>query len=101
VLIDDAPLGEHKNNLRLASLGSDRLLACWHDERGGVYLAASIDGGATWGKNIRAAPRSTVGITPLDLVTDPAAGRFRLVYSNVRKGEGDATSLVTGRINPN
>ena len=98
VVIDDDPTHQHKSNVRLVSLGLDKLAACWHDERGGVYMAASVDGGKTWGKNVRVAPASTIGITPLDIVSDPRGGTFQLVLSDVRKGKGDATFFLGGRI---
>jgi len=94
VRIDDDPAKEHKNNVKLVSLGAGKLFACWDDERGGVYAAVSLDGGRTWGKNVKLANRSQTGITPLDVVADPAAGTLYVVTSDVRKGLGDATYLV-------
>jgi len=98
VTIDDDEQDRHKSNLRLVSLGPDRLLACWHDERRGVYAAASVDGGKTWGKNVKVADPSHAGATPLDLAADPSTGVFHLLVSDVRKGSGDATYLVKGGI---
>jgi hypothetical protein len=98
VTIDDDDQDRHKGNIRIVSLGSERLVASWHDERGGVYGAASVDGGRSWGRNIRLAGPSSVGITPMDLVADPSAGVFCALVSDVRKGGGDATYLLTGGI---
>ena len=100
VLIDDDPGHRQKSNLKLVSLGSDRLAACWDDERGGVYMAASTDSGKRWGKNVRVAARSQVGLTPLDVAADVSSGSFYLLAGDVRKGAGDATYLVRGKILP-
>jgi len=99
-LIDDDPQHAHKSALRLARIGPDKLVACWDDDRGGVYMAASTDGGENWGKNVAVVGASSTGITPLDIATDPATGRFYLVAGDVRKGEGDATRLVEGEVEP-
>ena len=53
-LIDDDPNHEHKSAVRMASLGGGRLVACWHDERGAVYAAASEDPKNHRGKSDRA-----------------------------------------------
>ena len=98
VLIDDDPDDRRKNNVKLAAVGPGRLLACWHDERGGVFMAASMDGGKTWGKNLRVADRSHTGITPLDMTVDLATGVFHLALSDVRQGSGDATSFLKGEV---
>ncbi len=100
VRIDDDPADLHKSSLILVSAGAGRLMACWDDDRRGVYAAASIDRGETWGKNVRLAGRSPVGITPLDMVADPSSGLFHLALSHVRKGAGDATYLVKGAVAP-
>ena len=100
VLIDDDPNHRRKSNLRLFSLGAGKLAACWDDERGGVTMAASTDGGESWGKNVQVAAKSSVGITPLDVAADASSGVFYLAASDVRKGDGDATYLVKGTIVP-
>jgi len=100
VRIDDDPADLHKGGLILVSAGAGRLMACWDDDRRGVYAAASIDRGETWGKNVRLAGKSPVGITPLDLVADPSSGLFHLAFSHVRQGAGDATYLVKGAVAP-
>ena len=97
VRVDDDQGHEHKGNLKLAVAGRETLIACWDDERGGVYMAASTDDAESWGKNVKVADRSTVGITPLDVAADNSKGYFYLVVGDVRKGAGDATYLVKGR----
>ena len=101
VLVDDDPDDRHKSNVKLAAIGGNRLIACWHDERGGVYMVASLDGGKTWGKNLRVANASRVGITPIAVAADKAAGTFYLTISDVRKGGGDATFFMKGSVNEN
>lgn len=96
--IDDDTGSSVKRELKLAALGKERLIACWDDTRGGVYVAASLDGGRTWGKNVRAARRSTVGNTPLDIAVDPVSGAFAIVAADVREGDGDALYVVRGRL---
>jgi len=98
IRIDDDPERRRKSNLRLAHLGADALVACWDDDRGGVYMAASNDGGKTWGKNVKVAQESHAGSTPLDIAT--AGTSFYVVVSDVRKGPDDATFLVRGRVHP-
>jgi len=100
VRIDDDAQRARKNNVLLVPAGARRRLACWDDHRGGIYMAASIDGGETWGINVRVADRSPVGLTPLDLAADPATGAFHLVVGHVRKGPGDAIYLVKGTVVP-
>ena len=100
VLIDDDPDDRHKYNVKLVVAGSRRLLACWDDKRGGVYLAVSNDGGSTWGKNLRVGDPSRVGMTPIDITADASTGKFYVAISDVRQREGDSTSLVTGRVVP-
>ncbi len=100
VLIDDDPDDTHKMNLRLVALGEGRLIACWDDDRDGVYMAASTDGGASWGKNVSVAERSPVGSTPLDIVADGTSGTFILMASHIREGPGDAIFLVSGQLVP-
>ncbi|GAH57588.1 unnamed protein product, partial [marine sediment metagenome] len=100
VLIDDDPDHKHKTNLKLVALGDGRLIACWDDDRGGVYMAASTDGGKSWGKNIKVAEKSHAGSTPLDISADSTSGTFTLVASDIRKGAGDAIFLVKGKIVP-
>jgi hypothetical protein len=99
-LIDDDPDHKHKMNLKLVALGDGRLIACWDDDRGGVYMAASLNGGKVWGKNIKVAEKSHAGSTPLDIVVDASSGTFTLVASDIRKGAGDATYLIKGKIAP-
>lgn len=100
VLIDDDPDHKHKMNLKLVPLGGGRLLACWDDDRGGVYMAASTDGGKNWGKNIKVAEKSQAGSTPIDIAVDASSSTFTLVASDIRKGAGDAVFLVKGKIAP-
>ena len=100
VRIDDDEGRQRKASLRLASAGTDRLVACWDDGRGGVYVAASIDGGETWGKNVKVAERSQVGLTPLSMAADPAAGAVYLLVSDIHKGGGDATYFVKAKVAP-
>ena len=95
--IDDDPTHERKGNLKLAVAGRRTLIACWDDARGGVYMAASTDDAESWGKNVKLAEPSRVGITPLDVAAEESKGYFYLVAGDVRKGAGDATYLVTGR----
>ncbi|MDP6438414.1 MAG: sialidase family protein [Candidatus Brocadiia bacterium] len=97
VRIDDDPARERKGNLKLAVAGRQTLIACWDDARGGVYMAASIDDAESWGKNVKVAEPSRVGITPLDVAANESKGYFYLAVGDVRKGPGDATYLVTGR----
>ncbi len=97
VRIDDDPARRHKRNLKLAVAGRRTLIACWDDARGGIYMAASTDNAESWGKNVKLADRSTVGITPLDVAANESKGYFYLVAGDVRKGAGNATYLVTGR----
>jgi len=97
-LIDDDENHRVKASLQLVGAGSNRLLACWHDGREGVYMAASRDGGKTWGKNLKVAPASQVGLTPLALAVDRASGAFYLLANDVHKGTGDAIYLVKGRM---
>ena len=101
VLIDDDPDDRHKSNVKLVPLGGGRLIACWHDERGGGYMAASLDNGQTWGKNVRVADASRVGITPIALAVDETSGTFYLTTSDVRKGGGDATFFMKGSVKEN
>ena len=63
-------------------------------------MAASVDGGASWGKNIKVAEGSHAGSTPLDILTDGSSGAFALLASDIRKGGGDAIFLVKGKIVP-
>ena len=63
-------------------------------------MAASTDGGESWGKNVEVAAKSRVGITPLDVAADASSGVFYLAVSDVRKGDGDATYFVKGRLVP-
>jgi len=100
VMIDDDPDHRHKANLKLVSLGGGRLAACWDDERGGVYMAASAGKGNGWGKNIKVAEKSHVGNTPLDIAADTSTGSFAVLASDIRKGGGDAVFLVRGQIVP-
>lgn len=96
--IDDDTGRRVKTELKLVALGQERLIACWDDERGGVYAAASLDGGQTWGKNVRVALRSTVGNTPVDIAVDPASGAFVIVAADVRDGGGDTLHVVRGML---
>jgi hypothetical protein len=98
VRIDDDPNNRHKSNLHLVSLGAGRLLAVWDDDRSGLYAAASLDGGESWGINVPLGFNSTVGITPFDVIGDPATGSFLVAASDVRMGGGDATFLIKGRV---
>ena len=100
VRIDDDLDKRHKSNLRLVSLGRKSLAACWHDERGGVYMAVSPDSGKTWGKNVKIAGKSRVGVTPIDVAVDTSSGVFYIATSDVRKGSGDATHITTGKTVP-
>jgi hypothetical protein len=100
VRIDDDPANRHKGNLHLASLGDGRLLAVWDDDRGGLYAAASLDGGETWGINVPLGVNSHAGITPFDIAVDKVSGAFVIVASDVRQGGGDVTFLIKGRIIP-
>jgi hypothetical protein len=99
-MIDDDPDSRERMGLKLTALGGGRLIACWHDGRGGVYGAASLDGGETWGKNVWLAKKSTVGITPIDITVDGSTGEFWLVATDVRHGEGDATYFTRGKLVP-
>ena len=99
-IVDDDTNNRKRYGLRLAAAGSDRLVASWDDGRGGVYVAASLDGGETWGKNVWVAKKTTVGITPIDIAADGSAGAFALVATDIRHGGGDATYLVRGRFAP-
>jgi hypothetical protein len=99
-LIDDDPDHRHKTNLKIVPLGGERLLACWDDDRGGVYMAVSLDGGRNWGKNIKVAEKSQAGSTPIDIAVDATSGNFTLVASDIHKGAGDAVFLVKGKIAP-
>jgi len=96
--IDDDPGSSEKTELELAALGRERLVAFWDDKRGGVYAAASLDGGRTWGKNVKVLQRSSVGTTPIDIAVDPATGAFIVAAADIREGSGDALYLVRGRI---
>jgi len=100
VLIDDDEGHERKTSLQLVSVGVDRLVACWDDGRGGVYVAASTDGGENWGKNVKVAGPSPVGATPLGLAVDASSGAFYLVGSKTVKGAGDETYLIKGVVHP-
>jgi len=80
--------------------GPEKFLAVWDDDRGGVYAAASIDGGKSWGKNVKLAEKSRVGITPLDVAVDASSGTFYLVIGDVAEGSGDAVYFVKGKIEP-
>lgn len=100
VVVDDDPDHKHKMNLQIVPLGGGRLIACWDDDRGGVYMAASTDGGRSWGKNLKVAEKSHVGSTPLDIAADGSSGTFVLLASDIRKGAGDAIFLVKGKIAP-
>ncbi|MHC4714807.1 MAG: sialidase family protein [Planctomycetota bacterium] len=99
-IIDDDPDNRERADLKLVALGGGRLIACWHDGRGGVYGAASLDGGETWGKNIWLARQTTVGNTPIDIAVDGATGEFALTATDVRHGGGDATYLTRGKLVP-
>jgi len=99
-LIDDDGSHARKSNVRLLSGGPDNLIAAWHDDRGGIYMAASTDGGRSWGKNLYLAPVSPVGITPLDVAVDASSAAFYLTLSHIVHGPGDATYLVKGAIHP-
>ncbi len=98
VLIDDDPAHRHKSSLRLARLETGELVACWDDDRGGVYMAASTDDGESWGKNVKVAEKSHAGNAPMDIAA--AGSSFYLLASDVRKGPGDATHLIKGKVVP-
>ena len=100
VLIDDDPTNAPKNNVKLIFAGEQRILACWNDKRGGVYMAVSSDGGVTWGKDVRVAGASRIGITHFDITADATTGSFHIAFSDVRQGSRDATFLVKGRVVP-
>jgi BNR repeat-like domain len=94
--VDDDLAHQHKSNLRLIPLAPTCIAAVWHDERGGVYMAASPDSGKTWGINLKVAPRSHTGLTPLDIVADSTSATFHLVTSDIRMGRGDGTYVTKG-----
>jgi hypothetical protein len=98
VLVDDDQQHNQKNNLRLLCLGPKRLAACWDDGRGGLYMAASMDAGRSWGKNLKVAERSHVGSTVFDVAADRSSGVFYLSTSDIREGADDATYLVKGKV---
>jgi len=96
--MDDDPGNAEKTELELAALGRERLVAFWDDKRGGVYAAASLDGGRTWGKNVKVLQRSSVGNTPTDIAADGATGAFAAAAADVHKGGGDALYLVRAKV---
>jgi len=100
VIIDDDQAHEHKTNVQLLSVGPEKLIAAWDDDRGGVYMAASSNGGKDWGKNVKVSEPSHAGATPLDAAVDVSASTFYLVLSDIIEGAGDATYLVKGKIKP-
>ena len=97
-VVDDDLDGSARYEMELWPVGEGRLAACWDDKRGGVYMAVSVDGGETWGKNVRVAARSTVGITPIEMAVDGSTGRFAVLVTDVRQGEGDGTYMVRGKV---
>jgi hypothetical protein len=98
VRVDDDPGRARKSNVLVVPAGGERLLAAWDDYDKGIVLAASLDGGETWGKTVVAAPRSPVGVTPIDLAVDSASETFYLLVGHIRKGAGDAIYLVKGHL---
>ncbi len=100
VIIDDDQAHQHKTNVQLLSVGPEKLIAAWDDDRGGVYMAASINGGKEWGKNMKISEPSHAGATPLDIAVDASRGTFYLILSDIVEGAGDATYLVKGEIAP-
>jgi hypothetical protein len=98
VRIDEDAGASWRTNVRLEPAGSGRLLAAWDDHTTGIVLAASIDGGETWGKTVKVAERSAVGLTAIDVAVDPASGAFYLVVGHVSKGAGGAIQLVKGKV---
>jgi len=99
-IIDDDQTHQHKNNVQIIPAAAEKLLAAWDDDRGGVYMACSTNAGKDWGKNIKVAESSHVGITPLAIAVDESTNTFYLILSDVLKGGGDATYLVKGKFEP-
>ena len=61
-------------------------------------MAASTDDGESWGKNVKVAEKSHAGNAPMDIAA--AGSSFYLLASDVRKGPGDATHLIKGKVVP-
>ena len=99
-VIDDDQGLSPKAELKLVPAGDERLLACWDDQRGGVYIAASINNGKRWGKNVKVAGRSQTGNTPVDIAVDDTSGAFAVLASHLRQGAGDAILVAKGRFAP-
>ena len=98
VTVTDGRPGGGKRRPRLLFLDDDRVLACWVEGRGGVWLAASVDGGRHWGLNAEAAPLRQIGASPLAVTPGHEPGTFRVCASVIRKGPGDAVYLIRGRV---
>jgi hypothetical protein len=95
VVVNDVPRSSNEGLHALASDGRDRVFAIWLDHRGGhgtkLYGSLSMDGGATWSKNVLVyeSPDGTICECCHPSLAFDASGEILAMWRNSLAGSRD------------